>query len=76
MGRRLCRRTCEAAAHEDPRRHDNVEYRRYADYKPSTTLNGAGAAENAGLEHKFTAWITMTGAPTPARFCVFNELHD
>ena len=55
MGRRLRHRTCEAAAHEDPRRHDNVEYRRYADYKPSTTLNGAGAAENADMELKIKA---------------------
>jgi hypothetical protein len=55
VGRRLCRRTCEAAAHEDPRRNDDVEYRRDANYKPSTTLNGAGAAENADMELKIKA---------------------
>ena len=65
MGRRLCRRSCEAAAHEDPRRNDDVEYRRDANYKPSTTLNGAGAAENADMELKIKALTTMAGAPVP-----------
>ena len=58
------------------RPHCGVQYHYYADYTPGSTPNGAGAAENAGLEHKFTAWITVTGAPAPARFCVLNELHD
>ena len=58
------------------RSHCGAEYHYYANYRHSSTPNGTEAAEDAGLEHKFTAWITVTGAPAPARCCVFNELHD
>ena len=41
--------------------HCGVEYHYYVDCRPSSTPNGAGAAENAGLEHK----IKALGAPAP-----------
>ena len=63
--RRLHVRARGAAAQEDPRSHCGVEYHNYADYAPSSTPNGAGAAEYAGLEHKIGALTTVTGAPTP-----------
>ena len=58
------------------RPHCGVEYHYYADYRTGSTPNGAGAAENAGLEHKITAWITVADTPAPTRVRVFNELHD
>ena len=65
MGRRLRVRTCEAAAQEDPRPHDDVKYRRDADYKPSNAPNRTRTAENADMELKIQASTTMAGAPTP-----------
>ena len=65
VGRRLHVCARGAAAQKDPQPHCGVEYHNYADYKPSSTPNGAGAAEYAGLEHKIKALTTVTGAPAP-----------
>ena len=52
VGRRLRVHIRDAVAQEDPRWHDDVEYRRDADYKPSNTINSAVTAESAGMELK------------------------
>ena len=65
-----------AAEKGGARPHRGVEYHYYADYTPSSTPIGAGAADNAGLEHKITACTTVTDTPAPTRFRMFHEPHD
>ena len=65
-----------AAEKGGARPHRGVEYHYYADYTPSSTPNGAGAADNAGLELKIKALAHSASAPAPTCLRVFNALHD